>query len=368
MKIGIDCRLAGEKHAGIGRYIEELVRRVVNDESIDWVLFFYEKDQIVLAKQKNVRIVIAPIRHYSLREQIQMPGIFSREHLDLLHVPHYNVPLFYRGQFVVTIHDLLWHTHSNAAATTLSPLMHAIKYRGYKRVVDHAITQAASIFVPARTVKQEILRLFPHVSDKKINVTYEGVDKKFQIPNTKLQTNANSQMSKVLFYTGSLYPHKNLLLVVQALRSLPGYTLAISSSRTVFVDQFLVQVEHLGLSDRVQHLGRLSDAKLLDWYANSTALVQPSLSEGFGLTGVEAMAAGLPVLASEIPVFQEIYQDGCLFFDPNSTASFVRAVKDLENSDRRTIVEAGRAVAAQYSWDKMAKETLTIYHSLSPKS
>jgi glycosyltransferase involved in cell wall biosynthesis len=353
--IGIDCRLAGDKHAGIGRYIEELVKRVVKDTSIQWVLFFSELNQISIPKQGNIKIVIAPVRHYSVAEQIKMPGIFAKENLDLLHVPHFNVPLLYSGPFIITIHDLLWHTQSNAGATTLSPLVHGIKYRAYKFVTHYAVHHATKIIVPAETVKEDILRLFPKLQNEKIVVTYEGVNEKFQNPDTKIQPN-----SKILFYTGSLYPHKNLMVVVLALKQLPEYQLYISSSRTVFGDQFLEQVKSAGVEDRVRHLGRLSDDELIEQYQKSFALVQPSLSEGFGLTGVEAMAAGLPVIASDIPIFQEIYQDACVFFDPKKIDSFVSAVRRLENDQEKMSIR-GQEVASQYSWDTMATETLQIY-------
>ncbi|MEP7167662.1 MAG: glycosyltransferase family 1 protein, partial [Candidatus Woesebacteria bacterium] len=337
---------------------EELVTRLVKEKSIQWVLFFHDENQIQIPKQANIKIVIAPIRHYSLAEQRKMPRIFVQEKLDLLHVPHFNVPLSYSGAFVVTIHDLLWHTQSNANATTLSPLSHAIKHRAYKWIVSNAVHKAIRVIVPAQTVKREIARLFPDLREEKIVVTYEGANKKFADHNVQ-----TSEDSKILFYTGSLYPHKNVILVVEALKQLPDYSLYISSSRTVFVEQFLHEVEKMGLSERVKHLGRLSDDELIGWYKKSFALVQPSLSEGFGLTGIEAMTAGIPVLASNISIFNEVYKDAAITFDPTKVVSFINAVKRLAGMDRADVITHGQEVAAQYSWDTMATETLQIYEN-----
>lgn len=363
-KIGIDCRLAGKKHAGIGRYIEELVKRVVSDQTIQWVLFFYEQNQIDVPKQENVKIVIAPIRHYSVAEQVWMPGIFGREHLDLLHVPHYNAPILYVGKMIITIHDLLWHYQSNSTATTLSPFMHGIKYRAYKLVTARAVSSSQKILVPAETVKKQIHDIFPDVNSDKILITYEGIADRYQVLGVRKEPSTSYLKPKTLFYTGSLYPHKNLMLVVRALKELPDYSLEISSARTVFVDQFMKDVARLGLHDRVRHLGRLTDDQLVERYSNSFALVQPSLSEGFGLTGVEAMASGLPVIASDIPVFHEVYKDGFIPFDPKSVDSFIGALKQLELSKRPHMIEKGKSVSALYSWDKMAKTTLDIYQSV----
>lgn len=355
--IGIDCRLAGEKHAGIGRYIEELVVRVTKDTSVNWVLFFFEKNQIELPSHAHIKIVITPIRHYSLAEQLILPFLFWREHLDLLHVPHYNVPILYPGKCLITIHDLLWHTQSNSDATTLSPIMHSLKYQAYMLVTALAVKKAQTIIVPAQAVKKEVLRIFPTLHSNKVVVTYEGANEKFSVPSSQLSV----RQSKILFYTGSLYPHKNVMLIVNALRKLPEYELFISSSRSVFVDSFLKDVSKLSVGSRVHHLGRLTDSELIAWYKKSFALVQPSLSEGFGLTGIEAMAAGLPVLASDLPIFQEIYKDACIPFDPHNFESFVQAVGKLEHSNRDEIIEKGKKVARTYSWNTMAQQTLEIY-------
>ncbi len=359
--IGIDCRLSGSSHAGIGRYIEELVLELVKDQTINWVLFFFEENQIpTLPKADNITTIIAPIRHYSVAEQLYMPGFFANAHLDLLHVPHYNVPILYRGKLVITIHDLLWHYQNNASATTLSPITHFLKYQAYRFVVSKAIATAQTIFVPAKTIKQSIGELYPDTSNGKIVVTYEGISTNWK-QGEREKGKGLSNKKKILFYTGSLYPHKNVMLVVQALKDLPDYELYISSSRTIFVDQFMQEVEKLGLGDRVHHLGRLSDKDVLSWYEKSFALVQPSLSEGFGLTGIEAMAAGLPLLASDIPIFKEIYQDAFIPFDPQSTKSFITAVHTLEKENRTTLMATGTKVASTYSWKRMAEETLREY-------
>src|SRR5258708_10842145 len=188
MTIGIDCRLAGIQNAGIGRYIEELVRGVSKDTSVTWVLFFQKKNQLPwLSAAAHIRIVIAPVRHYSFREQLVMPRIFAREQLDLLHVPHFNVPLLYSGSFIVTIHDLLWHDQRGQSMTTLSPVVYSAKYQAYRLVSSKAIQRARAILVPAKTVKDTILTHVSDLDEKKITVTYEGVDESWfeNIPKLK---------------------------------------------------------------------------------------------------------------------------------------------------------------------------------------
>lgn len=356
MRIGIDCRLSGIEHAGIGRYIEELVRGLIEHTEITWVLFFHRKNQLPwLSKRANVVSIIAPVRHYTIAEQIALPIQFLTQNLDLLHVPHFNVPLAYTRPFVVTIHDLLWHDQQGAGTTTLSPWGYRAKYQAYRFVSSQAIRRSQAVLVPAETVKSTILTHVLGVRPEKIKVTYEGVDASWST------VEVSRRRQKILFYTGSLYPHKNVMLVVRALKDLPDYKLYISSSRNVFVDNFMKEVKAFKLQDRVKHLGRLTDDELRFWYSKATALVQPSLSEGFGLTGIEAMAASLPVLASDIPIFREVYGEACLYFDPVYEDSFVGTVKKLESSDHKSIENKGRKRADRYSWSSMVDATFSVY-------
>jgi glycosyltransferase involved in cell wall biosynthesis len=387
--IGIDCRLSGSTHAGIGRYIENLITRLPFDNpTYRWVLFFYTETQV--PKQESfqkalktgvVKVVFAPVKHYSLKEQIYLPKIFLQENLDLLHVPHFNVPLLLPNTLplVITIHDLLWHEHRGTTVTTLSPWKYWIKYLGYRLITRLAIYKAKAILVPSTTVKQTVQHHYPTVAPK-ITVTYEGADdlektkylKHGELSNTSDGSSIghssikieSTKLNKTLLYVGSLYPHKNISLVLKALQKLPDYQLAIAGSRSVFRDAVTAEATQLGVSNQVVMLGFVPDNQLQKYYQSSLALVQPSLSEGFGLTGLEAMASGGVVLASDIPVFKEIYGDGASYFDPHSVESFISIVKALTPELRDQLRTQGLAVSATYSWTKMVKQTTAIYHQI----
>lgn len=361
MKIGIDCRLSGLKHAGIGRYTENLISNLLKDTKTNWVLFFNDAQQakIVLKTNllnKNVKVVITTIKHYSLQEQLELPKIYNAENLDLLHIPHFNIPIFYSGKIVVTIHDLLWHEHKGGEVTTLSPIKYFLKYFFYKLVINQAVNKSKRIFVPANTIKQTILKFYPKVNDK-IIITKEGGkiwDKKIY-PDKKLK--------KTLLYVGSLYPHKNIKLILRSLQILSDYTLIIVGSRSVFREKIEKYVKFNRIEDRVKFLGFIDDEELAKLYLSVTALVQPSFSEGFGLTGVEAMGLGTKLLASDIPIFKEIYQDVAHYFSPHAESSFINAVRELEKSDYKQ-QKKGILLAKTYSWKNMALKTAQIYQEV----
>ncbi|MDQ3008145.1 MAG: glycosyltransferase family 4 protein [bacterium] len=360
MRIGIDCRLSGKKHAGIGRYIENLITRLPTlRPDIEWVFFFYDSQQSQALGPvnvlPNVRCVYAPVSHYTLQEQLKMPGIFRRAKLDLLHVPHFNIPFFYSGKILVTIHDLLWHEQQGSQVTTLPTWQYRLKYAAYRWLVSKAISRAEKIVVPAETIKNTIEHYYPH-SSKKILVTKEGIGNAFthvKSPKTKRQTQ--------LLYVGSLYPHKNISVVLDALPLLPEYSLKIVGARNVFVEQVKKSVKEKQLQSQVEFVGYVPDEKLVALLQKSFALVQPSLSEGFGLTGVEAFATGTTVVASDIPIFREIYQQAATYFDPAVPAAFARAIRLLEKENYSHLTQIALAQAKKYSWDSMAKETAASY-------
>ncbi len=364
--IGIDCRLAGGKHGGIGRYIQNLVIELLAlYPKMRWTLFFFDVAQAeeVLSSIKqegrsNIKIVFVPVQHYTFAEQFKLPKVFAAEKLDLLHVPHFNIPLFYNGKIVVTIHDLLWHEFKGPAVTTLPMWKYALKYLFYIYVVGEATRKAARIFVPAETIKKTVEKYYPRTKQK-IVVTKEGVPTEW----TKLlqKSTRTPEKKKQFVYVGSLYPHKNVRLVIDALPELPEFSLVLVGTRNVFQKEIEEYVAKKNLSQRVEFKGYLTDRELVTLLEKSFALVQPSFSEGFGLTGMEAMTINVPVLASQIPIFQEIYRDAAIFFDPKRVDSFVKAVQKLETMDREKLSKKGQKVVGQYSWNRMAKDTAEHY-------
>lgn len=374
-RLGIDCRLAGSEHAGIGRYCENLIRESIkiNQEKdlFHLVLFFRNLNQAkeVLGedfykkcKKYHLTIKLVNIRHYSLKEQFCLPKIYRRAKLDLLHVPHFNIPIFYRRNLVITIHDLLWHQQKGMQVTTLKPLAYYAKYLAYLIVVKQAIKQAKFILVPAQTIKNTVSKYYRQ-SQEKIIVTREGIAEAYQ-KNLNLVSPKNlakKRIKKQLVYTGSLYPHKNIVLVIKALRKLPKYELLVVGSRNVFQTQVRKMVARYKVKKQVKFLGYVPDQKLIKLYQESMALVQPSLSEGFGLTGIEAMASGTAVLASDIPIFHEIYQDQAFYFNPKDTESFLSALEKVEFAKREEIIRKNLAFAKKYRWQDLAELSCRVY-------
>lgn len=362
-RVGIDCRLAGRRHAGIGRYVVELVKRVTTHPTIDWVLFYSDQEQIDelfgSTIPSNCELHHSPIRHYTVREQIEMKAIFTNASLDLLHIPHFNIPVMYSRPLVITIHDLLWHEHTGAAVTTLPAWQYWIKYCFYRLVSKVAVSKAKAIFVPTYTVQKTLKHYFP-TSSTKVIVTPEGINGELlaEAKNKKQLT----RKSKQLLYVGSLYPHKNVDLIVKSLHLLPDYELTIVSSRTVFRKNIEKLTNTLNMSDRVTFLENVPDSDLAQLYQLASALIQPSFSEGFGLTGLEAIAFSTPVIASDIPVFHEVYDKAAIYFDPHSQTDFVRAVLACSKPELVKALHSARAsVLEKNNWDNLANLTYAKY-------
>jgi hypothetical protein len=173
MRILIDGRLYGLENAGLGRYVMNLVMELSKlDTKNKYIVFLRKKyfDKLVLPA--NWKKVLADFRHYSFAEQFKLPKIIRNENPDLTHFPHFNVPVLYRGKYVVTIHDLLMHKQVGRDATTLPMFFYAIKRLAYRLVFDTAINKSISIIVPSQAIKKEIMGFYK-ISADKIHVTYE---------------------------------------------------------------------------------------------------------------------------------------------------------------------------------------------------
>jgi len=368
MKIGIDCRMYGPKHTGIGRYVQNLVESLLNlDRTNEYVLFVNKDFQSQFSTNK-VKIVPVDIAHYSIKEQIVFPKIILKEKLDLMHFPHFNVPIFYSGKYVVTIHDLIKHLSKGPSTTTRKKSIYWLKYFGYKIVFKSAVKRAKKIITPSGFVKNEVVAQYK-INPEKVFVTYEGVDTKIKAQTSFLRS-ADQKISVVeekmkkpyLLYVGSVYPHKNIEKLIEAVK-LINSRLVVVCARNVFSDRLNNFVEQNQAGSLVNFTGYVTDEELALLYQKAEAFVFPTLSEGFGLPGLEAMSLGCPVVCSDIPVLREIYRKAAVYFnpfDPNDIAKNICSVmndKKLQSS----LTDQGFELVKEYSWQKTAKETLGVY-------
>lgn len=375
--IGVDARLCGTKNAGLGRHILNLCLRLpfYAPPEFQFVYFFADKTQwseviahlseLTLPAGTNadtylsrIKICIAPITHYTFAEQKDLPKVFAAENLDILHVPHFNLPLLAKApRIIVTIHDLLWHEKKGPAATTLPAWKYFFKYQGYKLITAHAAKAAQAIITPSQHIRETVSQYYPAASDK-IQVVYNGVS---NFPTSTCAPFTIKIPNDYLLYVGSLYPHKNVTLILQALAQNRDLRLVIVSARDVFWEKTQAEITKNHLESQVTFLPGVNDCQLRYLYEHAAALVQPSLSEGFGLTGVESMRCGCLVMASDIPIFREIYADHFLPFDPHDVTAFLQLILSLARYRQADFLQAAYDFSLRYNWDQMTLQTLEIY-------
>lgn len=386
MKILIDARMYGLEHAGIGRYVMNLVHQLVAiDKSNNYqILLKNNKQQEDLIsnfkfslKTSNFKFQIVNIPHYSLQEQLELPKILSQLDFDLAHFPHFNVPIFFNKPYAVTIHDLINHSYRGRSITTRFPLLYWIKYLGYKFGFSSAVYKAKKIIVPSKAVKDDLLSYY-EIDPSRIEVTYEGVDEvfssKFKVQSVKFILNKYKIKTPYIIYTGSAYPHKNLSKLIRAVKILneryqlnEKLLLVLASSRSVFTERLMEFIRSEDADDHVKFLGFIPDKDLAQLYKSARAFISPSFSEGFGLPAVEAMASGCPIVCSNIPVFREVYFNAPIYFNPSQEEDIAKSINQvisLSKQERARIIQKGFDRAKQFSWEKMAEETLKVYEKI----
>ncbi len=374
-KIVFDARMYGLKHAGIGRYVLSLLKNFQFSNSNFQITLLVKKEKLDEIKgDLGSQFKYYPVksRHYSFFEQIEIPFILRKLKPDLVHFPHFNAPILWRGKFVVTIHDLIKHYFTGRETTTKSVWLYRLKHWAYKLQVNHALYKSSLIFVPSEFWRQRLADDFD-VLKEKIMVTPEAVDENYLkgLQNKKAQQKLTDldEQSKYklkppyLIYTGSVYPHKNIDIVFQALQELTDFQLGIACSRNVFTKRVENKANQMGLENRVKFLGFVPDPDLIELYQNSVALIQPSLMEGFGLTGLEAMAANTPVIAADASCLPEVYGEASLYFNANDSKDLIKVIRRLKNNKtlRRNLIAKGKKQVSQYSWKKTAQLTLEGY-------
>ena len=370
----MECRLAREidmskrlvidarwLHTGIGRYVMNLLEGLQNRKAFSVKAIVRRCDES-LVRPLCDEVVVVDLPIYGLREQMIVP--WAARGCDLLHVPHYNAPVMYRGAFLVTIHDLI-HLMDY-------PSHHPRLSKAYTRRLLRFATQRAKQVVTVSNFSK--LQLMTHlaVPEEKITVIYNGVHPSFrEIDRADARGRVNDELSldaPYLLYVGNLKPHKNVGLLLQAFSLLRARKSC--NRRLVIVgegarERQLLQstCTRIGISDFVRFIPKVDGAVLPYLYAAADLLVMPSLIEGFGYPVIEAMACGTPVVCSRTSALPEIAGDAAQFFDPTSCEDLASALeKGLQSRDLRNVLrQRGLDRAKVFAWDECGRNHAELY-------
>ncbi len=372
MRIGIDARFYGSTGKGLGRYTEKLIQ---NLEKIDaqggnqYFIFLSPEGWAEYRPQnKNFHPILADYKWYSLAEQLYLPGLLNKYHLDLVHFPHFNVPLGYRKKFVVTIHDLILLHFPTLRGTMLNFFFYWFKFWIYRIVIYLAIKRSEKIITVSQFTKKDILANYS-IDPQKIAVTYESCDDFCNFSSEKEEQILKKYaiIKPYLLYVGNAYPHKNLEKLILAFSGLKekiaDVNLVLVGKEDYFFQKLKQTVAEKKQSTGIIFTGFIPDQELDIVYKNACVYVFPSLYEGFGLPPLEAMAKGVPVASSNHPCMQEILGESAFYFDAKDDDIMAEKLKEIiSNSElRERLIQKGYAQIKKYSWQVMAEKTLDIY-------
>ncbi len=305
--------------------------------------------------------ILAPYKHYSLGEQLGLARLLYSLKPDLVHFTAFNAPVLYFGKRVFTIHDLTLIHFKNIRNSLAHKLIYPVKYWTMRFILRCSVLRSDAILVPSEYVRQDILNhwkksRFGALTPDKITVTPEAVE-----DHTGDKKQPRPIKEDYLLYVGATYPHKNVEVLAKAHERLrekhPDLKLILIGKKDYWQEQLKRQFP------RITTPGYLPYDKLVAYYQHASLFVFPSLSEGFGLPPLEAMAFGAPVLSSNRTAIPEACGDAAEYFDPHSPKDLAdKAEELLGDAERRAeMSKQGKEQVKKFSWKKMAEQTLAVY-------
>lgn len=358
MRIVIDARII---NSSTGRYVERLLDYLQEiDTKNEYVVLVPSKDlNFWTPKASNFTLKTCEYKNYSFGEQLGFLRYLNKLSADLVHFCMPQQPILYTKPHVTTVHDMTLLKTYNSDKNWL--MFHAKQFVGrfvFKRVGK----TSAHILAPSEFTRQEYAR-FANISPKKITVTYEAAGikdtraKQYKLP-----------YKKFLLYVGQQSDYKNIKRLVQAHQSLlkkyPELGLVLVGAKNASAKQNEAWAKKNNYTN-ILFTGFVSNEELAWLFQNCSTYVFPSLMEGFGLPGLEAMAYGAPVASSNATCLPEVYGDAAEYFDPLDVDAMASSIENIISNEalRVALVKKGYLQVKKYSWKKMAKQTHEVYEN-----
>lgn len=390
MRIGIDARTIlnpkkGEA-IGSGHYTYQLIRHLLElDQENEYVLFFdarvREKD-IKKFTRPNTKIIFYPFSDYSK----YLPGAYNefltaatlaKEKLDVLHStsPVSRIPTTYKGKTVGTFHDMgIYKIPECFPKTTL--MRQKFSYRLMAKKMNKIIAVSNSI-------KDDLDNIFK-VGDK-VEVIYSGLDKRFSdgacVGAGRILGKLGIDRKYILFI-GTIEPSKNITRMLQSFAIFKAkfllknkenrkskkfeYQLLLVGKNGWLAKEYLQIVKDLNLEKEVVFSGYIIGDELVPLLKNAEFFVLTSLYEGFGMTVLEAFAAGLPAIVSRVSSLTEVAGDAACFVNPIDTEEIAKAMLDFSEDEnlRNEFRDKGFLRVQNFNWEDVAKKTLAVYKKI----
>jgi len=356
----IDARESG---TSTGRYIDKLIEYLYKLNPIYEIIVVTKphREEYIKTIAPKFKVVISNYKEFTFDEQVAFKKQLEGLHPDLVHFGIVQQPIRYRGKVVTTMHDLTTLRFINPSK---NKAVFKFKQLVYARVNKTVARKSLAIFTPSNYVKNDVVN-YTHINPDKITVTYESADKISDEPAVV----PGLKDKRFIMYIGRPQPHKNLGRLIEAFINLrndePDLTLVLAGKKDVVYSQIEKNIESHGITNIV-FTDFVSEGQLRWLYENCQAYVFPSLSEGFGLPGLEAMAHGAPVISSNATCLPEIYGEAAEYFDPMNVKNMTTAIKKVITDDalQQKLIALGYKQVAMYSWERMAQQTLRVYESI----
>jgi glycosyltransferase involved in cell wall biosynthesis len=364
MKIALDARLVYyRRYSGIGQYIVQLAERLPGIDADNSYTIVHSRKDRTPPHHPRARLRAAWTPSHHRFEQISWPLELSRLPIDLLHSPDFIPPFAGRFKQVITVHDLNFLYYPQ--------FLTAESRRYYNDQIRRAVQIADHILADSHATRLDLIKLL-NVPDEKITVVWLAPNAEVFRPLKPAEVAAARDRlqlpDRFILFAGTLEPRKNvagLLRAYRLLRDRDSYSpdLILAGSRGWLFDETRALIDELRLTDRVRWIDSPVDADLAALYNAAAVFVLPSHYEGFGLTVLEAMACGTPCLISDRGSLPEIAGGAAVEIDPDDVVELAAAMAGVLN-DRpleQQLRHKGLMRAAEFSWERCARETLAVY-------
>ena len=360
MRVVIDARESG---TSTGRYVDKLIEYLhkLKPEFEIIILTKPQRVSYIKAAAPSFEVIESNFKEFTFSEQIGFLGQLRDLKADLVHFAHAQQPVLYRGRVVTTVHDLTTARFRNPVK---NGLVFSAKQVVYKWLIKYTARKSVKLIVPSEFIKKDVTQ-YARISPSKIIVTHEAADKisAASTPTIKLINLV------FLLYVGRPMTHKNLKRLAEAFsiaqQAHPGLKLVLAGKKDVLYERLAnwAEKEHI---EGLVFPGFVSEGELRWLYEHTAAYVFPSLSEGFGLPGLEAMSHGTPLISSNATCLPEIYGNAAHYFNPTSVLDMANKINEVLDHPklRYKLTQAGKQQVKKYSWRQMAEQTLAVYREV----